>query len=53
VNPVVILILVVIALVLAILSLVPFASNYPLVAVAVILLAVAMLAGSAGLSSFH
>jgi len=50
----VILILVVIALLLAIFSLVPFAQGYPLLAVAVILLAVAMLAGGAGASvSFH
>lgn len=48
----VVLILVVIALLLAIFSLVPFASNYPLLAVAVILLAVAMLAGST-LPSLH
>lgn len=47
----VILILVIIALLLAIFSLVPFAHNYPLLAVAVILLSVAMLAGSAGV--FH
>jgi hypothetical protein len=47
----VILILVIIALLLAIFSLVPFANNWPLLAVAVILLSVAMLAGSAGV--FH
>lgn len=45
-SPVVVLILVVIALLLAIASLVPFANNWPLLSVAVILLAVAMLAGS-------
>jgi hypothetical protein len=49
----IVVILVVIALLLAIFSLVPFANNWPLLAVAVILLSVAMLAGSAGLMSFH
>jgi len=43
---VVVLILVVIALLLAIFSLIPLAHNYPLLAVSVILLAVALLASS-------
>jgi len=47
---VVVLILVVIALFLAIFSLIPLAHNYPLLAVSVILLAVALLASSSSLS---